>query len=223
MALALHWLVTVPTLLLIDDPHNEQDIINGNLDVFDKAYEWFTYGARTRLMPAGRVAIVQTRWHLDDLTGRVVRDMAQSDLADTYEVVEFPAILEIENPQNPTKPTEKPLWPGVFNLDALYRTKASMPLFQWNAQYQQKPTAEEAAIIKREWWQEWKNEDPPPCEYLIMSLDAAAEKNNRADYTALTTWGVFTTRRRTGTPYPPEQHQEAVRVSRVERVGLQRI
>ena len=185
-------------LLLIDDPHNEQDIINGNLDVFDKAYEWFTYGARTRLMPAGRVAIVQTRWHLDDLTGRVTRDMAQSDLADEYEVVEFPAILEIEKEvEDPdtrkivTKITEKPLWPEFFNLDALHRTKASMPLFQWNAQYQQKPTAEEAAIVKREWWQEWKQEDPPRCEYVIMSLDAAAEKNNRADYTALTTWGVF--------------------------------
>ena len=94
-------------LLLIDDPHNEQDIINGNLDVFDKAYEWFTFGARTRLMPAGRVAIVQTRWHLDDLTGRVVRDMTQSDLADKYEVVEFPAILEVED-ETTGKTTESP-------------------------------------------------------------------------------------------------------------------
>ena len=84
-------------LLLIDDPHSEQDVLSGNFDVFDKAYEWFTYGARTRLMPGGRVAIVQTRWHLDDLTGRVVRDMAQNDQADQYEIVEFPAILEIEN------------------------------------------------------------------------------------------------------------------------------
>jgi hypothetical protein len=83
-------------LLLVDDPHNEQDIISGNLDVFDKAYEWFTFGARTRLMPGGRIAIVQTRWHLDDLTGRVVRDMSQNELADKYEVVEFPAILEVE-------------------------------------------------------------------------------------------------------------------------------
>jgi hypothetical protein len=85
-------------LLLVDDPHNEQDIINGNLDVFDKAYEWFTFGARTRLMPGGRIAIVQTRWHLDDLTGRSVRDMAQNELADKYEVVEFPAILEYRRP-----------------------------------------------------------------------------------------------------------------------------
>ena len=186
-------------LLLVDDPHNEQDIISGNLDVFDKAYEWFTFGARTRLMPHGRIAIVQTRWHLDDLTGRVVRDMAQNELADKYEVVEFPAILEVESevpdPKNRLltihKTIEKPLWPEFFDLDALYRTKASMPVFQWNAQYQQKPTAEEAAMVKREWWKEWPHEDPPNCEYIIMTLDAAAEKNNRADFTALTTWGVF--------------------------------
>ena len=66
-----------------------------------------------------------------------------------------------------------------------------MPVFQWNAQYQQEPTAEEAALVKREWWQMWKKEDPPICEYIIMSLDAAAETHNRADYTGLTTWGVF--------------------------------
>jgi|TARA_R110000744_G_scaffold1250_4_gene4363 predicted phage terminase large subunit-like protein len=66
-----------------------------------------------------------------------------------------------------------------------------MPVFQWNAQYQQQPTAEEAAIVKREWWNMWEEEDPPKCEYIIMTLDSAAEKHNRADYTALTTWGVF--------------------------------
>jgi predicted phage terminase large subunit-like protein len=177
-------------LLLVDDPHSEQDVLSGNFDVFDKAYEWFTFGARTRLMPGGRVAIVQTRWHLDDLTGRVTRDMAQNEQADQYEVVEFPAILETKNKKT-KKITPKPLWPEFFDMDALLRTKASMPVFQWNAQYQQQPTAEEAALVKREWWQRWKGESPPYCEYVIMSLDAAAEKHNRADFTALTTWGVF--------------------------------
>jgi predicted phage terminase large subunit-like protein len=66
-----------------------------------------------------------------------------------------------------------------------------MPLFQWNAQYQQNPTAEEASVVKREWWNWWKKETPPEVEYIIMSLDAAAETHNRADFTALTTWGVF--------------------------------
>jgi len=174
----------------VDDPHSEQDVINGNFSVFEKAYEWYTFGARTRLMPGGRVAIIQTRWHMDDLTGRVVRDMTQNDRADEFEVIEFPAILETSDKKT-GKPIQKPLWPEFFDLDALLRTKASMPVFQWNAQYQQEPTAEEAAIVKREWWSIWTKEDPPKCEYIIMSLDSAAEKHNRADFTALTTWGVF--------------------------------
>ena len=176
-------------LLLVDDPHSEQDIINGNFSVFDKAYEWFTFGARTRLMPGGRVAIVQTRWHMDDLTGRVTNDMVKNELADQYEIVEFPAILDADDENG--KPIKKPLWPEFFDLAALERTKASMPAFQWNAQYQQQPTAEEASIIKREWWGIWPHDAPPPVEYVIMSLDAAAEKHNRADFTALTTWGVY--------------------------------
>ena len=176
-------------LLLVDDPHSEQDVINGNFEVFEKAYDWFTFGARTRLMPGGRVAIIQTRWHMDDLTGRVTKDMGQNELADQYEIVEFPAILDLMDKKG--KEIQKPLWPEFFDLDALLRTKASMPAFQWNAQYQQEPTAEEASIVKREWWQRWGEDDPPSCEYIIMSLDAAAEKHNRADYTALTTWGVF--------------------------------
>ena len=181
-------------LLLVDDPHSEQDVLNGNFTVFEKAYQWFTYGARTRLMPGGRVAIVATRWHMDDLVGRVTRDMTQNDDADQYEVVEFPALLDVAQKDNVTgeeKIAQRALWPEFFDVPALLRTKASMPVFQWNAQYQQSPTAEEAAIVKREWWRLWPDDDPPPCEYTIMSLDAAAETNNRADFTALTVWGVF--------------------------------
>ena len=176
-------------LLLIDDPHSEQDVINGNFSVFERAYEWYTFGARTRLMPGGRVAIIQTRWHMDDLTGRVTSDMVKNEKSDQFQIIEFPAILDSEDDDG--KPIQKPLWPEFFDLEALLRTKSSMPTFQWNAQYQQQPTAEEASIVKREWWRIWADDDPPECEYIIMSLDAAAEKHNRADYTSLTTWGVF--------------------------------
>jgi predicted phage terminase large subunit-like protein len=189
-------------LLLVDDPHSEQDILNGNFGVFEKAYEWFTYGARTRLMPGGKVAIIHTRWHMDDLIGRLVRDMTNNAGADQYEVFEFPAILEKEeevpdpDPEaapgaTVTRIVQRALWPEFFDLPALLRTKASMPVYQWNSQYQQSPTAEEAAVVKREWWRRWLRDQPPPCEYIMMSLDAAAETHNRADYTALTVWGVF--------------------------------
>jgi predicted phage terminase large subunit-like protein len=180
-------------LLLIDDPHSEQDVLNGNYGVFMKAYEWFAYGARTRLMPGGAVAVVHTRWHQSDMIGRLIADMTSNEGADQYEVFEFPAIMSVPVTDDDGNETivEKALWPEFFDLPALRRTKASMPVFQWNAQYQQTPTAEEAAIIKREWWRSWDKEDPPTCEYVIMSLDAAAETNNRADFTSLTTWGVF--------------------------------
>ena len=178
--------------LIVDDPFSEQDILNGNYEVFQKAYEWFTFGARTRLMPGGRVAIVHTRWHPGDLIGMMAKDMVRNEESDQYEFFEFPAIFNEGSDQ------EKALWPEFFDLDALRRTKASMPAFQWNAQYQQSPTSEEGAIIKREWWKMWEEDDPPELEFVIMTLDAAAEKNNRADFTALLTWGVFTDERRTG-------------------------
>jgi predicted phage terminase large subunit-like protein len=171
--------------LIVDDPFSEQDVLNGNYEVFDRVYEWFTYGARTRLMPQGKVAIVHTRWHPNDLIGKLAKDMSRTELADQYDLFEFPAIF------NENTDDEKALWPEFYDLEALHRTKASMPLFQWNAQYQQNPTAEEGALVKREWWRKWEADDPPQCEYIIMALDAAAETNNRADFTAITTWGVF--------------------------------
>ena len=170
--------------------HNsEQDLLAGNFAALETAYAWFAYGARTRLMKNGRIALIHTRWHQADLTGKVVAAMTRDSEADQYEVTEFPAILEVDDGEGGI--IEKALWPEFFPLKELKRTKASMPLFQWNAQYQQNPTSEEAAVIKREWWQRWTRDRFPSCEGVIMSLDAAAETHNRADYTALTTWGVF--------------------------------
>jgi len=177
--------------LIVDDPFSEQDVLNGNYEVFERVYEWFTYGARTRLMPQGKVAIVHTRWHPNDLIGRLAKDMGRITNSDQYEMFEFPAIFN-ENTEH-----EKALWPEFYDLEALHRTKASMPLFQWNAQFQQTPTAEEGALVKREWWKRWDQDDPPNCEYVIMTLDAAAEKNTRADFTALLTWAVFNDERYT--------------------------
>ena len=144
---------------------------------------------RTENFIANGLVSHNTRWHLQDLTGRVVRDMTQNEDADQYEVVEFPAIMEIKQPDGTTK--ERALWPAFFDLAALRRTQASMPTFQWNAQYQQDPTAEGSALIKRDWWRIWTETEPPEADYVIMALDAAAEQKEQADYTAITTWGVF--------------------------------
>lgn len=180
-------------LLVIDDPHNEQDVVNGNYEVFEKAYEWYAYGARTRLMPGGSVAVVATRWAEQDLIGKLHKDMIRKPDADSWEVVEFPALFELPDANEDTPEDDRfiSLWPEQWPVKALLRTKRSMPSFQWSAQYMQNPTSRESSIIKRDWWRKWEQDDPPACEFIIMSLDAAAEKNNRADFTALTTWGVF--------------------------------
>lgn len=174
-----------PLLSTLDFTVSEIESIlpSGRAEVFDVQID------RTENFIAGGLVSHNTRWHLSDLTGRLTGDMVKNAEADQYEVVEFPAILEVE--QEDGGIVEKSLWPEFHSLESLKRTKASMPSFQWNAQYQQNPTSEEAAVIKREWWQLWEKEDPPSCEFIILSLDAAAEKHNRADFTGLTTWGVF--------------------------------
>ena len=167
-------------LLIIDDPHSEQEAKQGNAAVFDNVYEWFTSGPRQRLQPGGAIIIVMTRWSKRDLTGQILKNSAK-DGVDQWEVIDFPAIM----------PNGNPLWPGFWSKEALEALRSELPVSKWEAQYQQNPTSEEGAIIKRENWQLWEKDSPPQCEYIIQSWDTAFEKNNRADYSACTTWGVF--------------------------------
>lgn len=168
-------------LFIIDDPHSEQEAKTGRPDVFLPAWEWFQSGPLQRLMPGGAIIIVMTRWSKLDLTGMIVQQTERNEDVDPWEVVEFPAI----------KDDGQALWPEFWDVDELLAKKAALDIRYWNAQYMQKPTSEEGALIKREWWQIWEKETPPPCDFTIMSLDAAQEATTRADYNALTTWGVF--------------------------------
>jgi predicted phage terminase large subunit-like protein len=169
-------------VLIIDDPHSEQEaaLAEINPDIYDKTYEWYTSGPRQRLQPGGAIVIVMTRWSKRDLTGQVLKAAAQRG-GDEWEVIEFPAIL----------PSGNPLWPEFWSMKELQALKEELPNSKWQAQYQQAPTSDTSAIIKREWWQVWDSDEPPKCEFLLQSWDTAFEKTQRADYSALTTWGVF--------------------------------
>ena len=167
-------------LFIIDDPHSEQDALNPKS--MEDVYEWYTSGPRQRLQPGGAIVIVMTRWNINDLTGKLIKDAARDNKADQWELIELPAIM----------PSGKPLWPEYWKLEELESVKASlMGGPKWHAQYMQNPTSEEGALIKREWWMEWPNSKPPKCEYLIQSYDTAFLKSEMADYSAITTWGVF--------------------------------
>ena len=169
-------------VLIIDDPHSEQEaaMAASNPEIYDKVYEWYTSGPRQRLQPGGAIVIVMTRWAQRDLTGPVIKSAAQRSGED-WEVIEFPAIL----------PSGNPLWPQFWSLDELAALREELPNAKWQAQYQQNPVGNESAIIKRDWWKWWEKDDPPSCEFILQSWDTAFEKNQRADYSAGTTWGIF--------------------------------
>lgn len=166
-------------LLIIDDPHSEQDALSET--AMENAYEWYTSGPRQRLQPGGSIVVVMTRWSLKDLTGKLIKAQASDVMSDQWDVIEFPAIL----------PSDNILWPEFWKKDELLRVKASLSLAKWNAQWQQNPTAEEGAIIKKEWWNTWEKETIPPVSYIMQSYDTAFSKKETADYSAITTWGVF--------------------------------
>jgi predicted phage terminase large subunit-like protein len=170
-------------VLIIDDPHSEQEaaIAEVNPDIYDKTYEWYTSGPRQRLQPGGAIVVVMTRWSKRDLTGQILKDAVANESIGEWEVIEFPAIL----------PSDKPLWPEFWELSELEKVKRDVPNSKWMAQYQQNPISESAAIVKREWWQEWEDDNPPSCDFILQVWDTAFEKTSRADYSACTTWGVF--------------------------------
>tara|TARA_R110000772_G_scaffold1566_2_gene5324 strand:- start:6549 stop:8072 length:1524 start_codon:yes stop_codon:yes gene_type:complete len=172
-------------IFIIDDPHNEQDIISGNTDVFDKAWEWYMSGPRQRLQPGGGIIVVHTRWSKKDLIGKLLDYAAKNPEADQWEYIEFPAIM------NEGTEREASLWPEYWPLPELKKIQNTIAPHLWNAQYMQQPTGLEGALIKKDWWKIWDKERPPQCEFVIMSLDAAQESHNRSDFNALTTWGVF--------------------------------
>ena len=169
-------------LLIIDDPHSEQDALN--VQALERAYEWYTSGPRQRLQPGGKIVLVMTRWSQKDLTGMLIKNQTEAK-ADQWHVVEFPAIMD-----HGTKEAA-PVWPEYWKLDELEKVQATLPTGKWNAQWMQNPTAEEGAILKREWWRTYTGEEIPQLQHVIQSYDTAFLKKETADYSAITTWGIF--------------------------------
>jgi predicted phage terminase large subunit-like protein len=165
-------------VVILDDILDEQDALSNT--AMENTWEWYQSGPRQRLQPNGAIIVINTRWKTDDLSGRLLK-LQGGIKADKWEILEFPAIL----------PSGGPLWPEYWKLEELEAVKHTIGLQKWNAQWQQTPTADEGAILKREWWQRWKPEEPPLVEYIIQSYDTAYSKKETADYSVITTWGVF--------------------------------
>ena len=170
-------------LAILDDLHTEAEALAAvhNPGIYDKVYDWYTTGIRQRLQPNGKIVVVMTRWSKRDIIGQILENMGKPG-ADKWDYIEFPAML----------PSDTPLWPEYWPYEELNAIRAELPAHKWMAQYQQQPSSDETAIVKRDWWQRWAKEEPPPCDYTIMSLDCAFEAKESADFSAMTYWGVFT-------------------------------
>ena len=169
-------------LIILDDPHSEQEARQAETkpEIYDNVFEWYTSGPRQRVQPGAAIVIVMTRWSKRDLTGRVIKASLEKD-GENWEVIELPAIL----------PSGKPIWPEYWPEKEILAIKEELPIPKWMAQYQQQPTAEEGALIKRDWWKRWPHKATPHVEFIIQSWDTAFLKTERSDYSACTTWGVF--------------------------------
>ena len=125
-------------LLVIDDPHSEQQGQQADPKLFDNTYEWFTSGPRQRLQPGGAIIIVMTRWSQKDLCGQIMRDSIVREGSDEWEVIELPAIL----------PSGRSLWPDYWPLDELEKIRATLPVSKWEASISSNPPLKKAQSSK---------------------------------------------------------------------------
>lgn len=160
---------------LIDDPFKDRKEADSE-NQRETVWNWYTSTFRTRLMPGGAIILIQTRWHEDDLAGRILN----SDGAEEWDVLDLPA-LQSENPPNGA------LWPEWYPVEELIKIKRDIGPRDWSALYQQKPQPDEGDHFKRDWFK-WYDEIPKNLNIYGTSDYAVTEGDG--DYTEHTVWGV---------------------------------
>lgn len=167
-------------ILLIDDPlKNRQDA--DSQTVRDNLWSWYRSTARTRLSPDGAICVILTRWHEDDLVGRLLTGMT----GDKWEVIKMKAIAEHDEP--PYRKTGEVLWPERFSLENLMETRDELGPYEFSALYQQEPIGSELQEFKRDWFKyESEHEVSKLNTRCYISVDTAVSAKESADYTGIT-------------------------------------
>lgn len=172
-------------ILVIDDPvKNREDAESQNNR--DANWDWYTSTAYTRLAPGGGVLVILTRWHDDDLAGRLLKATAEG--GDDWEVVRYPAIAEEDEE---FRVAGEPLHPERYDFDALTRIQKAVGPRDWSALYQQNPVADDGDYFTRDMIQYY---DPEDIDYNQMRFyaawDLAIGKKDRNDYSVGMVIGV---------------------------------
>ncbi|MBC7340837.1 MAG: phage terminase large subunit [Clostridia bacterium] len=168
---------------IIDDPvKNDQEAMSQTYR--DATWDWYRATFSTRIQEEGAIILVMTRWHEDDLAGRLLR--AQEEGGDRWEVVNLPALAE-ENDMLGRQPGE-PLCPELFTKETLEATKIRLGSYWWNALYQQRPSPMEGGILKRSWWRYYR-QLPERFDEVIQSWDMSFKETTSGSYVVGQVWG----------------------------------
>jgi predicted phage terminase large subunit-like protein len=164
-------------LIVIDDPVRSREDAESEL-IRDKTWEWYQSDLTTRLKPKGRIVLIQTRWHEDDLAGRLLADMDAG--GDRWDVVSLPALALDDDPLG--RLPGEPLWPEWEDLAGLERKRETVGPRNWSALYQQSPAPEDGDYFKTAWL---KTYDKPPAREILRVYGGSdyAVTSNGGDYT----------------------------------------
>lgn len=172
-------------ILVVDDPvSNMEDAMSER--VREKTWDWFTSVAYTRLSPGAGMVVMATRWHMDDLIGRLL-DAQHRGEGDVWEVVNYPAIAEHDEPHRKQGEALHPKRFGLKSLEAIRRAVGSKV---WNALYQQHPVPDGGAVFKSDWMRYWTPETlPNHFDSTCMSWDMTFKESNTSDFVVGQVWG----------------------------------
>lgn len=189
-------------IAIIDDPFKNHEEA-ASQTIRDKVWDWYRSTLLTRLTPDGAVVLIQTRWHEDDLAGRILEQAKQQGRLDEWTIIEFPALAEGEDVLGRKK--GEALWPERFNKEWLERMKADIGSYLFSALYQQSPAPAEGQLVKRSWFRYYTEEE----DYFLLhaangsvkrvekkrcmvfqTCDPAATENETSDYFVLSTWAL---------------------------------
>lgn len=183
--------------ILIDDPFKSIKEADSET-TRDTVWDVYKTDMRSRLKgDDGWIIIIQTRWHPDDLSGRILPENWDGESGwvtgrDGEKWYVLRIAMECDSHDDPLhREIGETLWPEWWSPAYVRAEKLIQGTRNWNALYQGRPTTEEGAIIKASYWRKWPSDVPPVCEYVLQSIDGAFEEDEEHDYSARTTWGIF--------------------------------
>ena len=174
---------------ILDDPLSEQTAKSDTER--ERVNNWYGPGFRSRKLPDSRIVLVNTRWHVRDLSGYLLDKSARNARVDQWEVISIPAILDKGASDYLMLPEGQSYWPQFITMDDLISTREGLSRSDWGALYMQTPTGEDGNVFNKDDFQDWDEDDPPECDEIIQTLDTAFSTKSKADFSVIQTWGIF--------------------------------